>query len=178
MKNKIDELNKLIEESKEGGGQQRITDQHNKGKLTARERLAILLDEGSFVELDMFVKHRSHDFGLEKQRYLGDGVVTGYGKIDGRQVFVLSRGLYDIRRLIVRNPRGKNLQDHGHGNEGMRADNRTERFGRCANPGRSGFTRRICGHLSQKYPRKRGGPSNFCGDGALCGRRGLFTCHY
>ncbi len=91
MKNKIDELNKLIEESKEGGGQQRITDQHNKGKLTARERLAILLDEGSFVELDMFVKHRSHDFGLEKQRYLGDGVVTGYGKIDGRQVFVFSQ---------------------------------------------------------------------------------------
>lgn len=91
MKHKIDELKKLIEEAKAGGGQKRIDDQHKKGKLTARERLEILLDEGSFVELDMLVKHRSHDFNLENQRFAGDGVVTGYGKIDGRQVFVFSQ---------------------------------------------------------------------------------------
>ena len=91
MNDKIDELKKLIEESKAGGGRERIDEQHKKGKLTARERLAILLDEGSFVELDMFVKHRSHDFGLEKQRYLGDGVVSGYGQIFGRLVFVFSQ---------------------------------------------------------------------------------------
>ena len=74
-----------------GGGPRRIEDQHAKGKLTARERLEILLDEGSFEELDMFAQHRSYDFGLEKQRYLGDGVVTGTGRIHGRLVCVFSQ---------------------------------------------------------------------------------------
>jgi propionyl-CoA carboxylase beta chain len=74
-----------------GGGAKRIEDQHAKGKLTARERLDILLDEGSFEELDMFAQHRSYDFGLEKQRFLGDGVVTGTGRIHGRLVCVFSQ---------------------------------------------------------------------------------------
>lgn len=74
-----------------GGGEKRIADQHKKGKLTARERLEILLDEGTFEEFDMFVRHRSHDFGLDKQRPLGDGVVTGCGKINGRFVYVFSQ---------------------------------------------------------------------------------------
>jgi propionyl-CoA carboxylase beta chain len=74
-----------------GGGEQRLEDQHKKGKLTARERLALLLDEGSFEEFDMFVRHRSHDFGLDKQRPLGDGVVTGCGRIHGRFVYVFSQ---------------------------------------------------------------------------------------
>ncbi len=91
MKQKIEELKKLIDEAKAGGGQKKIDEQHKKGKLTARERLEILLDDGSFVELDMFVKHRSHDFGLENQRFAGDGVVTGHGKIEGRPVFVFSQ---------------------------------------------------------------------------------------
>ncbi len=91
MHSKLDQLTGLKEDAKAGGGKKRVDEQHKKGKLTARERLEILLDEGSFVELDMFVKHRSNDFGLEKQRYPGDGVVTGYGKIDGRLVFVYSQ---------------------------------------------------------------------------------------
>lgn len=74
-----------------GGGEKRIEDQHKKGKLTARERITLLLDEGSFEEFDMFVRHRSSDFGLEKNRPLGDGVVTGCGKIFGRTVFVFSQ---------------------------------------------------------------------------------------
>jgi len=74
-----------------GGGEKRIETQHAKGKLTARERLDYLLDKGSFVEMDMLAKHRSHDFGLDKQRYPGDGVVTGYGHINGRLVFVFSQ---------------------------------------------------------------------------------------
>lgn len=90
-KNSIEYLRKLTEKASEGGGAQRIEDQHKKGKLTARERVNILLDEGSFEEMDMFVEHRSYDFGLEKQRYLGDGVVTGTGKIDGRLVCVFSQ---------------------------------------------------------------------------------------
>src|SRR5215208_3405538 len=89
---------KLLEElhhrqtlAEQGGGPERIAQQHKKGKLTARERLDLLLDEGSFVELDRFVTHRSTDFGLERQVVLGDGVVTGYGRIDGRQVYVFSQ---------------------------------------------------------------------------------------
>lgn len=74
-----------------GGGETRIESQHKKGKLTARERIELLLDAGSFEELGKLVRHRSHDFGLEKQRFLGDGVVTGYGKIDGRLVYLFSQ---------------------------------------------------------------------------------------
>ena len=74
-----------------GGGETRIQAQHDKGKLTARERLALLLDKGSFEEIGKFVEHRSHAFGLEKQRFLGDGVVTGYGTIQGRLVYVYSQ---------------------------------------------------------------------------------------
>ncbi len=74
-----------------GGGESRIASQHAKGKLTARERLDILLDKNSFQEIGSMVMHRSHDFGMEKQRLLGDGVVTGYGKIQGRLVYVFSQ---------------------------------------------------------------------------------------
>jgi propionyl-CoA carboxylase beta chain len=84
-------LRQMEEAARQGGGQERIDEQHRKGKLTARERLALLLDEGSFVELDMFVEHRSSDFGLERQRIPGDGVVTGTGTIDGRTVCVFSQ---------------------------------------------------------------------------------------
>ncbi|MFO1538829.1 MAG: acyl-CoA carboxylase subunit beta [Chloroflexota bacterium] len=87
----IDRLLELRERSRLGGGVARIEQQHAKGKLTARERLDLLLDPGSFVELDAFVTHRSTDFGLDRQRILGDGVVTGHGAIDGRLVFVFSQ---------------------------------------------------------------------------------------
>jgi len=91
MRDKLSLLERRRAESELGGGDARLKAQHEKGKLSARERLDILLDEGSFVELDRFVVHRSHDFGLEKQRYYGDGVVTGHGRIDGRLVYVFSQ---------------------------------------------------------------------------------------
>jgi acetyl-CoA carboxylase carboxyltransferase component len=78
-------------ESSLGGGQERIDRQHAQGKMTARERIELLLDKGSFVELDRFVTHRCYDFGLERQRILGDGVVTGYGTIDRRLVYVYAQ---------------------------------------------------------------------------------------
>jgi len=87
----IQSLKKKREEAKLGGGQKRIEEQHKKGKLTARERLDLLLDENSFEEFDMFVMHRCKDFGLDKQKIFGDAVVTGYGTIDGRSVFVFSQ---------------------------------------------------------------------------------------
>ncbi len=88
---KIEQLRRYRAQALLGGGQKRIDAQHAKGKLTARERLDLLLDEGSFNELDMFVTHRSTDFGLAEQKILSDGVVTGYGTIEGRLVFVFSQ---------------------------------------------------------------------------------------
>lgn len=91
IEDKIKVLLDKREEAKLGGGQKRIDSQHKKGKLTARERIELLLDEGSFEEFDMFVSHRCVDFGLENEKYLTDGVITGYGTIDGRIVYVFSQ---------------------------------------------------------------------------------------
>ncbi len=91
MRERLDELESLRRQSEQGGGAARLEAQHARGKLSARERLDLLLDEGSFVELDRFVTHRSTAFGLEKQKYLGDGVVTGWGTIHGRLVYVFSQ---------------------------------------------------------------------------------------
>ncbi len=88
---KLEELQRKRKESQLGGGPKRIDQQHAKGKLTARERLALLLDPGTFQELDPFVTHRTTDFGLADQKYLGDAVVTGYGRVNGRPVFVFAQ---------------------------------------------------------------------------------------
>src|SRR2546425_331452 len=91
IQKRLDTLHHLRAESELGGGAERIRAQHEKGKLTARERLDLLLDPGSFVELDRFVTHRSTDFGLAEQKVLGDGVVTGYGRVEGRLVYVFAQ---------------------------------------------------------------------------------------
>lgn len=91
MKEKLIELNLKRKQALLGGGEDRIESQHQKGKLTARERIDLLLDEGSFEEIGMFVEHRAMDFGMENQKYLGDGVVTGYGNIDGRLIYVFAQ---------------------------------------------------------------------------------------
>src|SRR5580693_1413708 len=87
----ISELEHKRDRARDGGGAPRIEAQHAKGKLTARERLEVLLDPDSFEEWDMFVEHRSHDFGMAEQKVPGDGVVTGYGTVNGRLVFVFSQ---------------------------------------------------------------------------------------
>ena len=88
---KLKQLQELKAQAKLGGGDDRIEAQHKKGRLTARERIAILLDDASFHETDLFVTHRSHDFGLEKQKFPGDSVVTGWGTINGRLVYIFSQ---------------------------------------------------------------------------------------
>ena len=88
---KSEALLKTKEFAKLGGGEAKVQAQHGKGKLTARERIDLLVDEGSFEEIDMLVKHRSKDFGLDKEQYLSDGVVTGFAKIDGRSVALYSQ---------------------------------------------------------------------------------------
>ncbi len=91
MKEVLIELEHRRANARLGGGQARIDAQHAKGKLTARERIEVFLDEGSFEEFDMFVTHRSTDFGMEKSKIPGDGVVTGWGTINGRTVFVFAK---------------------------------------------------------------------------------------
>jgi propionyl-CoA carboxylase beta chain len=91
MRDILDQLAQKRAAARAGGGQRRVEAQHAKGKLTARERLEILLDEGSFEEWDMFVEHRSSEFGMAEQRTPGDGVVTGWGTVNGRLVFVFSQ---------------------------------------------------------------------------------------
>jgi propionyl-CoA carboxylase beta chain len=91
MKNKLDELSQKKVTARLGGGESKIKDQHAKGKLTARERIELLVDEGSFDEIGMFVKHRATDFGLDKQNFSGDGVVTGFAKIDRRPIALFSQ---------------------------------------------------------------------------------------
>lgn len=91
MHKKFEELEKKREQAKQGGGFEKIRNQHEKGKLTARERIELLVDEGSFEEIDSFVQHRASDFGLDKQKYPGDGVVTGFAKIDGRPLALFSQ---------------------------------------------------------------------------------------
>src|SRR2546425_5944984 len=90
MKELSKELSDLRVRSEEGGGKDKIEDQHSKGKMTARERIVALVDPGSFVEMDRFVVHQTSDFGMAEERILGDGVVTGHAKIDGRTVYLFS----------------------------------------------------------------------------------------
>ncbi|SHH87832.1 propionyl-CoA carboxylase beta chain [Chryseolinea serpens] len=91
LQEKFNELERKNQEALLGGGEKRIEQQHAKGKLTARERVNLLMDEGSFEELGKFVMHRSKDFGLDKEYYLGDGVITGYGTVNGRLVYIFSQ---------------------------------------------------------------------------------------
>jgi propionyl-CoA carboxylase beta chain len=88
---KMRQLRDRKAESRLGGGAERIETQHQRGRLTARERIDLLMDKGSFREIDAFVEHRTADFGLDKQKYLGDSVVTGWGTIDGRLIYIFSQ---------------------------------------------------------------------------------------
>src|SRR5262245_9611093 len=88
---KLAQLRERDQQAEQGGGTARVEKQHAAGKLTARERIDFLLDDGTFEEFDKLVEHRSQDFGLDEQKYPGDGVVTGYGLIDGRKVFVFAQ---------------------------------------------------------------------------------------
>ncbi|MFN3765265.1 MAG: carboxyl transferase domain-containing protein, partial [Aliihoeflea sp.] len=91
MRAVLEQLEERRSQARLGGGQKRIDAQHAKGKLTARERVEVLLDEGSFEEYDMYVVHRTTDFGMAEQKFSGDGVVTGWGTINGRLVYVFSQ---------------------------------------------------------------------------------------
>jgi acetyl-CoA carboxylase carboxyltransferase component len=103
MSNQLEKIKELVElraQARLGGGEKAIDKQHAKGKFTARERIAQLLDEGSFEEMDMFVKHRCTNFGQEKKHFLGDGVVTGYGTIERSFSICFCTRFHRFRRFV------------------------------------------------------------------------------
>src|SRR2546427_10397348 len=110
MREQLEQLQQKRAASEQGGGPERVATQHQKGKMTARERLDVLLDQGSFVELDRFVTHRATDFGLAEEKYLGDGGVTGGGRIDGRLVYVFSQDFTVFGGAPAEPPPGKNCK--------------------------------------------------------------------
>src|SRR3989449_9183977 len=107
MREKLELLQQKRAEAELGGGEERIKAQHGKGKMTARERLEGLLDPGSFVELDRFGTDRATGFGLADERYLGDGGVTGHGRIDGRLVYVVAQDFTGFGGSVSETPSGK-----------------------------------------------------------------------
>ena len=133
---RMEELRRISAEAEAGGGEERREREHKAGKLTARERIDLLLDEGSFEELDKFVRHRCTDFGMEEQRPAGDGFVTGFGRVRRPAGLRFRAGLHGVWRIAFGNQRAENLQDHGPGDARRRAGNWSERFGRRANSGR------------------------------------------
>ena len=110
---KLTELQELKEKMRLGGGQNLIDVQHKKGKLTARERLNLLFDKDSFVETDSFMIHRCTNFGMEKQHYAGDGVVTGYGTVNGTAGMRIRSGFYDSGRFSGGSSCEKNCKHSG-----------------------------------------------------------------
>ncbi len=118
---KLAYLRELREQAIHSASEEAVDKQHEKGKLTARERIEKLLDPGSFEELDTFVRHRTYEFDMQKRRPWGDAVVTGWGTIDGRPVAVFSPGLHGLRRLAGRGDGGEDVQGHGPGRQDRRA---------------------------------------------------------
>jgi propionyl-CoA carboxylase beta chain len=143
-----------------GGGTERIDKEHKKGKLTARERLELLLDAGSFEELDMLKEHRSFDL------WNGDPAISGRWGHNGLWQDSWSAGLcfcpgfHCFWRFAVRNPCRKNLQNHGFGHGKRRSGHRTQRFGRRQDPGRGQFFGGLCRYIFQKYRCLRSNPSD------------------
>ena len=135
MKDIVEKLEERRACARRGGGDKRIEAQHKRGKLTARERMELLMDRASFEELDMFVEHRSNDFGMERSKIAGDGVVTGFGTVNGRTVFAFAKDftvfggshrhvldLDDLLRVRFRQRAAEHGEILGEGKDGATVD--------------------------------------------------------
>ncbi len=178
LHDRFDELRRRNEAAELAGGAERIARQHKAGKKTARERIELLVDKGSFNEMDRLVVHQSVDFGMEDQHIPGDGVVTGSGAHPRAAGVRVRAGLHGLRRLAVGGLRAEDLQDHGPGHEGGRAHHRPQRLGRRAHPGGRGLAGRLRRHLPAQHPGLGRGAADLGHHGALRGRRGLLAGHH
>ena len=170
----IVELERRRDKARAGGGATRIDTQHEKGKLTARERIEVLLDPDSFEEYDMFVEHRCEHFDMQKNRVPGGWLRHRSGNHQRSTGVCLQPGFYGARRLPVRNQCPQNLQNHGYGRENGGTRYRHQRFRRRAYSGRGGFPFRLCRDFSAQCAGFRRGAANFADYGALRRRSRLF----
>ena len=145
--------------------------QHARGKYTARERVEKLLDPGSFQELDTFVRHRTYDFDMQKNRPWGDAVVTGHGTIDGRRVCVFSQDFTVFGGSLERGHGREDVQDHGFGDEDRLPCDRHQRLGRRAHPGGRRLARRLRRRVPAQRPLFGCDPTDLPDHGSLRGRR-------
>ena len=140
---KLGHLEELRHEAIHAGSEQAVAKQHERGKYTARERIQKLLDPGSFQELDVFVRHRTHDFDMQKNRPYGDAVVTGHGTIDGRRVCVFSQDFTVFGGSLGEVMAREDVQDHGPGGEDRLPRDRDQRLRGRPDPGGGGLARRL-----------------------------------
>ena len=175
MKDILDRLEQRRDDARLGGGKSRIEAQHRRGKLTARERIELLLDKGSFEEFDMFVEHRSNDFGMEKSKIPGDGVVTGWGTVNGRAVYLFSKDFTVFGGSLVGDARAEDHQGAGHGDEGALPGHRPVRCRRRPHPGGRGRARRLWRGVQAQRHRLRRHPADQRHHGPVRRRRRLFA---
>ena len=175
LEHKVEELKKRNQLAEDGGGAKRRERQHKEGKMSARERIEFLLDEGTFEETDKLVTHRCTDFGMEEQKIYGDGFVTGYGRIEGRLVYVFAQDFTVFGGSLSEDERGEDRQDHGSGGEDGRAGNRAERFRRRAHSGRRDVAGRVRGYFSAQHAVQRSGAADFRDHGSMRRRCGVFS---
>jgi propionyl-CoA carboxylase beta chain len=170
---KYDRLREMRSASLQGGGQERVDAHHKRGKMTARERLDVLLDTGSFREVDSFVVHRTTDFGLDSQKPLSDSVVTGWGTIDGRLVYVFSQDFTVLGGSLgeVHAEKVCKIMD-------MAMKNGAPIIGLNDSGGRSGIARWLWRNISSQYHGQRRCAADIGHYGAMRRRGGLFPCSH
>ena len=177
----MDDIQKLLESKRAaarlGGGEKRIAAQHGKGKLTARERLELLFDEDSFEEWDMFVQHRCVDFGMDENHIPGDGVVIGYGTINGRLAFAYSQDFTVFGGALSEAHAEKICKVMDQAMKVGAASDRPQRFRRRAHPGRRGVSGRLCRGVPAQCAGQWRDSADQSDHGALRRRRGLQPGH-
>ena len=153
MKEILDELEARRAQARLGGGDKRIAAQHALGKLTARERIEVLLDDGSFEEYGMFVEHRATDFGMAESRIAGDGVVTGWGTVNGRPIYVFAKDFTVFGGSLSEAHAEKIMKLQDMALQERRADHRSLRRRRRPHPGGRRCARRLCRGLPAERAR-------------------------
>ena len=172
---KLADLHRRNDEAVHAGSERAVEKQHAKGKMTARERIDALLDEGSFVEMDELARHRSTAFGLEKTRPYGDGVVTGYGTVDGRPVCVFAQDFTVFGGVAGRGVRREDRQGDGPGAQDRLPGDRHQRLRRRPDPGGRRLARPLRRDLLPQRDGVRRGPADLADHGAVRGRRRLLA---
>ena len=172
------ELARRLAAARDGGGAERSERQHREGKLTARERVELLLDAGSFVEIDALVTHRCRDFGMEKQTYPGRRRRLRLRHDRRPPGLRLRPGLHRLRRLALGDQRPQDLQGDGPGGRERRAGHRPQRLGRGPHPGGGRLARRLRRHLPAQHARLRRRAADLRDPRPLRGRRGLLAGHH